>query len=80
MKCTISGCYNNLDCGFLEILGKDKMPKNKDKCSFFKKMDARKNKSTAHQSAELGAETASEDTKICPRKVTGKSVDKKNAK
>lgn len=80
MKCTIEECEKHQDCGFLEIIGKDKIPKSKDKCSWFKRMDARKNKSTASRSSEPKAETASEKVKVPTRKVTGKSVDKQNEK
>ena len=45
MKCTIEECERHKDCGFLEIT--KKTPISKDKCSWFKKMDAKKNKSTA---------------------------------
>jgi hypothetical protein len=78
MKCTIEECERHQDCGFLEII--KKLPISKDKCSWFKKTDARKNKSTAHQSAELGAETASGKIKRSSRAVKGKSVEKQNAK
>lgn len=80
MKCQIEECERNQDCGFLEILGTKKIPKSKDKCSWFKKMVARKNKSTANQSTELGAETALEKRKRPSRAKQGKSVDKKNVK
>ena len=40
MKCIIEECEKHQDCGFLEIT--KKIPISKDKCSWFKRMDARK--------------------------------------